>query len=43
MLILQRPLTLRDTMQLKYDVASVYKKILTKADLPYTFDQQNKK
>jgi hypothetical protein len=43
MLILDRPITLRDTMFLKYEVASLFKKILTKADLPYMFDQVNKK
>jgi len=43
MLILERPTTLRDTLQLKYNVVAVYRKILNFADLPYFFDQINRK
>jgi len=43
MLILNRKITLRDTMTLKYNVASTFKKILINADIPYYFDQVNKK
>jgi len=43
MLILNRKITLRDTMTLKYDVATTFKKILINSDIPYYFDQVKKK
>lgn len=39
MLILIRPINLRNTLRLKYEEAAVYRNILAHSDLPYTFDE----
>lgn len=39
MLILVRPINLRNTLELKYDEVVVYRSILAHSDLPYTFDE----
>jgi len=39
MLILVRPINLRNTLRLKYEEAAVYRTILAHSDLPYTFDE----
>jgi hypothetical protein len=42
MSIIVRPITLRDTLELKYNIVAVYRDILNHADLPYTFDELKK-
>lgn len=42
MSIIVRPVNLRHTLTLKYNIISVYRNILEHADLPYTFDLINK-
>jgi len=39
MLILIRPINLRNTLELKYDEVVVYRSILAHSDLPYTFNE----
>lgn len=39
MLILVRPINLRNTLELKYDEVAVYRSILAHSDLPYTFNE----
>lgn len=42
MSIIVRPISLRDTLLLKYNIVAVYRDILNHADLPYTFDELKK-
>jgi len=42
MSIIVRPTSLRDTLELKYNIVAVYRSILNHADLPYTFDELKK-
>jgi len=39
MLILVRPINLRNTLELKYNEVAVYRSILAHSDLPYTFNE----
>lgn len=39
MLILVRPINLRNTLELKYNEVAVYRSILSHSDLPYTFNE----
>jgi len=39
MLILIRPINLRNTLELKYNEVAVYRSILAHSDLPYTFNE----
>jgi hypothetical protein len=40
--IITRPINLRNTLELKYEILVVYKNILVHADLPYYFDTLSK-